>query len=273
MQVGNNAVKLFKLFTHNRTRDIGNTVLRTAENRLAATVELVAEECDSRTVVISESQKLLIESLDEAAWPDFNPHEIEKIPYFAQRVRWCEKNISPCFGQGSSRMIFEIDDDRIMKLAKNKKGVAQNEAEVDTSRFSDCVVKVFDCADDYSWVIEENCIPAKKSDFKYFFPFDFDTYCDLIRYYYRRYSGRVIFYNKVENGDEAQRIIDRIYEEDEYGFLPQVFDLMGNYHLPCGDLTRISSYGLVKRDGEPQLVIIDSGLTNDVYETYYMRKR
>ena len=55
MQVGNNAVELFKLFTHNRTRDIGNTVLRTAENRLAATVELVAEECDSRTVVINQT--------------------------------------------------------------------------------------------------------------------------------------------------------------------------------------------------------------------------
>ena len=150
------------------------------DRMLGRMVKPKAEEFDGfkvvsgngRTVVISESQMLEIkarldESLDEAAWPDFNPHEIEKLPYFAQRVRWCEKNISPCFGQGSARMVFEIDDDRVLKLAKNQKGIAQNEAEVETSRYSDCVVQCFDCADDYSWVIEEQCIPARKSDWSF----------------------------------------------------------------------------------------------------------
>lgn len=228
---------------------------------------------NSRTVVISESQKSLIESLNEAAWPDFNPHEIEKIPNFAQRVRWCNKNLGPCFGSGSARMIFEIDDDRVLKLAKNQKGIAQNEAEVDTSRFSDCVVKCFEWADDYSWVIEENCIPARKSDFKRLLSVDFDTFCDLLIYQHSMYSNRRFWYSKLKNDDEAQELANRLYDEDEYGFVLQVMELMANYSLPFGDLTRISSYGLVKRDGTPELVVIDSGLTNDVYETYYMRKR
>ena len=216
----------------------------------------------------------LNESLDEAAWPGFNPHEIEKIPNFAQRVRWCNKNLGPCFGSGSARMIFEIDDDKVLKLAKNQKGIAQNEVEVDTSRFSDCVVKCFEWADDYSWVIEENCIPARKSDFKRLLSVDFNTFCDLLMYQHSMYSNRRFWrYSKLKNDDEAQELANRLYEEDEYGFVLQVMELMANYNLPFGDLTRISSYGLVKRDGVPEIVIIDSGLTDDVYEKYYMRRR
>ena len=230
---------------------------------------------NSRTVVISESQmrdirSRLDESLDEAAWPDFNPHEIEKIPNFAQRVRWCNKNLGPCFGSGSARMIFEIDDDRVLKLAKNKKGIAQNQAEVDTSRFSSCVVQCFEWADDYSWVIEENCIPAKKSDFKRLLPIDFDTFCDLVKYMHSLYSRRgYLWFYKIENEEAADKLMEEFYDDDPYGFIPQLYDLMSNYNLPCGDLMRISSYGMVKRDGMPELVLIDSGLTNDVYDTYY----
>lgn len=227
----------------------------------------VADEFDDFKIV--SGRDIISESIDEAAWPGFNPHEIEKLPYFAQRVRWCMKNLGPCFGQGSSRMIFEIDDDRILKLAKNKKGIAQNEVEVDTSRFSGCVVRCFEWADDYSWVIEESCIPAKKSDFKRLLPIDFDTFCDLVRYMHSLYNRRYLWFSKIENEEAADRLMEEFYNDDPYGFIPQLYDLMSNYNLPCGDLTRISSYGLVKRDGMPEIVLIDSGLTSDVYDTYY----
>lgn len=231
---------------------------------------------NNRTVVISdgqmrEIQSKLDESLDEAAWPDFNPHEIEKIPNFAQRVRWCNKNLGPCFGSGSSRMIFEIDDDKVLKLAKNKKGIAQNEAEIDTSRYSECVVECFEWADDYSWVIEENCIPARKSDFKRMLPIDFDTFCDLLIYQYSMYSRRGLWYTKLKNDDEAYDLVNKLYDDDPYCFAIQVMNLMSDYNLPVGDLMRISSYGLVKRDGIPELVIIDSGLNSNVYDSYYAR--
>lgn len=32
-------------------------------------------------------------------------------------------------GNGSSRMVFQISDERVLKVAKNAKGIAQNEAE------------------------------------------------------------------------------------------------------------------------------------------------
>jgi hypothetical protein len=182
--------------------------------------------------------------------------------------------LGPTFGSGSSRVIFEIDDNKVLKLAKNQKGLAQNEFEGDTSRYSDAVVKVFDCADDYSWLVEENCIPAKEKDFEQIIGIPFETYCDLVRWNYNSYSYRnrhIPLYTM--SAQEAQNLTNQLYEQDEYNFITQLFDLMGNYQLPCGDLTRISTYGMVNRDGTPEIIVLDSGLSEEILDTYYRRKR
>ena len=206
--------------------------------------------------------------LNEAAMPGFNARQLSQIPSFAGRLKYCKQMLGPTFGSGSSRVIFEIDDDKILKLAKNKKGVAQNEFELETSRYSDAVVKVIDCDDDCTWLVEENCIPAKEQDFERIIGLPFETYCDLIIWYsnkFRRISSRLYTISP----KEAQEIADQLWNDDEDGFVVQMFDLMGDYQLPNGDLTRISSYGMVKRNGTPQIVLIDSGLNDDIYDTYY----
>jgi hypothetical protein len=39
--------------------------------------------------------------------------------------------------------------------------------------------------------------------------------------------------------------------------------------VPSGDLMRLSTYGVVKRDGQETIVLIDYGLTDDIYKTHY----
>ena len=206
--------------------------------------------------------------LNEAAMPGFNARQLSQIPSFAGRLKYCKQMLGPTFGSGSSRVIFEIDDDKILKLAKNKKGVAQNEFELETSRYSDAVVKVIDCDDDCTWLVEENCIPAKEQDFERIIGLPFETYCDLIIWYSNKYR-RISSHLYTISPKEAQEIADQLWNDDEGGFVVQMFDLMGDYQLPNGDLTRISSYGMVKRNGTPQIVLIDSGLNDDIYNTYY----
>lgn len=214
-----------------------------------------------------------VSELNEAAMPDFNLQTLSSIKSFAGRLKYCKQMLGPTFGSGSSRVIFEIDDEKVLKLAKNQKGIAQNEFEEDTSRYSDIVVKVFNCADDYSWLVEENCIPAKEKDFEQMIGVPFETYCDLVRWNFNSYSypnKRVPLFTM--NSQEAQNLTDQLYEQDEYNFVHQLTSLMGDYQLPFGDLTRISTYGMVKRDGVPQLVVIDSGLSEEILDTYYRRK-
>ena len=54
-------------------------------------------------------------------------------------------------------------------------------------------------------------------------------------------------------------------------FCYEIFDFIGNYGLPVGDLLRLSSYGVVERDGSENVVIIDYGLTQEVSTNYYSR--
>jgi hypothetical protein len=42
-----------------------------------------------------------------------------------------------------------------------------------------------------------------------------------------------------------------------------------NTSSPAGDLMRLNSYGIVNRNGEDIIVIIDFGLTHDIYDEYY----
>ena len=49
----------------------------------------------------------------------------------------------------------------------------------------------------------------------------------------------------------------------------EIFDYIGNYGVPTGDLERTNSYGLVKREGQDKIVLIDYGLTHEVYSSYY----
>lgn len=214
-----------------------------------------------------------VRELNEAAMPEFNLQTLDSIKSFNGRLKYCKQMLGPSFGSGSSRIIFEIDDNKVLKLAKNQKGVAQNEFEEETSRYGSMVVKVFECGNDYTWLVEENCIPAKEKDFEMMLGIPFETYCDLIRFYYNRYcrNGKQVSLYTMSS-DEADKLIDQLYEQDEYGFVQRVFNLMGDYQLPFGDLTRISTYGVVMRDGEPELVIIDSGLSEEILNTYYRRK-
>lgn len=213
-----------------------------------------------------------VSELNEAAMPNFDLSQLSQIKTFAGRLKYCKQMLGPTFGSGSSRVIFEIDDNRVLKLAKNQKGIAQNEFEEETSRYSDCVVKVIEHSADNTWLVEENCVPAKEEDFEHIVGVPFDTYCDLLINQFNQYTypDHRLHLHTVTDA-EANEITERLYDEDDYGFVPQVLRLMCDYQLPYGDMTRISSYGMVKRNGTPQMVVIDSGYNYEISKKYYHR--
>jgi hypothetical protein len=61
-------------------------------------------------------------------------------------------------------------------------------------------------------------------------------------------------------------LVSQMWEDE---FVYDMFQYIGNYDVPVGDLTRLSSYGLVKRNGQDAIVLIDYGLSSDVYSSYY----
>ena len=46
---------------------------------------------------------------------------------------------------------------------------------------------------------------------------------------------------------------------------------MTDYQVPIGDMIRIGNYGMTNRSGQPQIVLLDSGLNDYVWDKYYKK--
>lgn len=231
-----------------------------------------------REIFITEEQHkyLLAEnSLEEMAYPvNFNMEEFKNIKSFVERVKYCNSRLK-YLGQGSSRRVYMVDNEKCLKLAKNRKGIAQNVEEINLGNdmyAGSCFAKVYDYDQDGLFVEMELARKAKESDFERLAGIPFDCYCDLIvrtavNYLPRNCQSRNWVTSSME--DTYNYVMDNI---DDFEFINQVIEYMSNFQVKAyGDLQRISSYGVVKRNGQEELVIVDFGLTEDVFNNYYKR--
>lgn len=217
-------------------------------------------------ILISESQLNYItkNELEEEYPINWNIEEFKKLNSFAKRVDYCNKNLQR-ISSGSSRIVYKIDDTKVLKLAKNRKGLAQNEIEIEYSGYydiHDVVAQVFESDDNNLWVEMELARKVTPKLFMEIVGVDFNQYCDAMKYHHDEVTGnnRKIFkLMKPKNMDE-------MWENE---FVYEMLSFLGNYEPPIGDLCKLSTYGVVNRNGKNMIVMIDYGLTNDVYDSYY----
>jgi hypothetical protein len=192
--------------------------------------------------------------------------EFSKIKSYKGRIEYANQYLTK-LGSGSGRVVYDIDGTKVFKVAKNTKGVAQNEVESSIGRdyyTQDLVTEVFESADDDSWIIAEK---AKKVSEKRIIQLTGIPNLSELYYYLRNNELR----NKGSRGIHHQD--DDIVEQlNENEFAANILDFIINYNQSAGDLGRYSSYGEVVRNGQSQIVITDYGLNDEVYQTHYTRK-
>lgn len=173
---------------------------------------------------------------------------------------------------GSARVVFKIDDEKCLKVAKNQKGIAQNTEEARSyAKETGIGAEVYNFADDYEWIEMELARKAKPSDFKRIVGYDFKFVCEFINWTYSHYS---VGYRRYPNLFPFNKQNEELFEEliEEYGFFHSLYYYMADTTLnSIGDLQRVSSYGIVNRNGEEEIVLIDYGLSDDVFDNYYRR--
>lgn len=201
---------------------------------------------------------LEIESELSEDYPEiFKFEDLKNEKTFKGKIDYLKNILGKHLGKGTSRIVFNVDNDKVLKVALNQKGLAQNESEIDLKDekyLEDIIAKVYDYdKDDYIWVEMEKATKAKKSDFKKFFNIEYSILYDYI--YSQIFNRNFGYY--IENYDYANKILEIIISYD-YNFF---------------DVLKINSWGIVKRDGQEKLVLIDFGLTNDNYIQYYKRKK
>lgn len=212
----------------------------------------------------------LTENNIEEDYPvEFDMGKFKSIPSFRQRINYCVNVLGPSLGAGSSRRVFPIDDEKVLKLAMNKKGLAQNEAECDWYlQQTGICAKVYDVDDKYRWIEMQKAEKAKPSDFKRLTGYPFKFLQAFVSWAHTQYARRKDWFRNTDYDEEIGELLD----SDEYydTIFASINDYMCNTGLEAyGDLQRISSWGIVRENGQERLVLIDFGLNDDVAREYY----
>jgi len=182
----------------------------------------------------------------------------DKIRYFLKDgFKYCVKMLGEPIGDGSSRAVFQIDDTRVLKLATNMKGIAQNKAEVMV--YNQATDKTFmpiiyndSDMENYFYVISEYVLPAENEDFEHIFGVPFSVLVSI-----------------VSSQKRGKKI--KAYEQHlpKVRGLLQYFTTMSEIGVNINDWFYIDNWGLAKRNSKEALVTLDNGFTNSVANNFY----
>lgn len=194
--------------------------------------------------------------------------EFDAIDTFTEKLRYAQKYLRK-IASGSGRVVFAIDDSKALKIAKNKKGLAQNRVESEYYLQNyEVVARTFSSGDDVKNIgpfyvemeLARRLVPKR---FKEISGVSFNELAAYLLWDDDVFHGR----DKWRNfGPEQLEIKSRL---DDNEFVVNLVSLMRDYDMPAGDLRRLSSYGEVIRNGKPAIVLVDFGLTEAVYRDYY----
>jgi len=190
-----------------------------------------------------------------ASVSDERIQKLRSLKSFVARKAFCDQNF-PKIGAGSSRIAYDYSPDFVLKLAKNAKGIAQNNAESDGFlQQSEIIPKILD-EDEVNnhWLIVEKCPKINEAIFQAITGFSFDSFKKFMMYKHSLFvPGKV---------PDRTPEIEAMDENEIFG---EIVELMGSAQLGVGDLCRISSYGQSKG----KLKLIDAGLTQTVEKEHY----
>lgn len=212
------------------------------------------------------------EEIDEMALPaDWDPSAFGHDKTFKSRLEYAKER-SQRLGGGSSRVAFIIPDqgrDTVLKIAKNSKGLAQNEAELEiltdgyVSKL-DIVIPLVDYDKENpqpSWIQTEKA--EKASDTKLSKIMRSGRYLFYVVGYAEYLLGRSDW--KANTGLEHMKSLSDEDAEIFREYATQLAEVLSATSLQAGDLDRAANWGLY--NGKP--VIIDLGYTESVAKLYW----
>ena len=220
-------------------------------------------------IIITEEQldNIIHSDISEEYPESWNIEDFKKLTSFNARVKYCEEKLRR-ISSGSSRIVYKIDDQKVLKLAKNKKGIAQNNQEITWGSdwyYGEILANIFDYDENDLWVEMELARKVTPKKFE-----------EIIGVPLREYEYYMTMKINEYQGKQTYRYfnLDPKYVEilDKNEFVSKLIDFIISSDSSLGDYGRLTSFGVVNRDGVDTLVVIDYGLNNEVYDTYYKRR-
>ena len=205
------------------------------------------------------------------------------------QFEYCCKYLGNPISDGSSREVFQLDDNFVLKLANGYEGFKQNENEVTAFETvkSKLLTRIIYYDNNYSFIVSEHVLPASPEDFEKILglPY-FENYVQQSiqqKAGNSRYGGDVtVGYDKyfdkiVPRGTHVKGCVYDIlcYIQGMYR------DKVNSYYEALieniwwfGEIRRLvneykiydlfmNNFGVAYRNGEPTLVILDSGISTE----------
>ena len=201
----------------------------------------------------------------------WNQDAFEKITSFSGKLKYANERLRK-IASGSGRVVFQIDNEKVLKVAKNKKGLAQNNVESERLLQNyDITARTFDRGDVVQdigpfWCTMELAKKVGKKRFEELTGVTMDELHTHLMYNSTRRKYKVAPPRTPEDAAYLEKIQNNEFVIDLTG-------LMADYDFPdIGDMTRLSTYGEVNRDGKAKIVLVDYGLTKTVWDDYYKVK-
>lgn len=219
---------------------------------------------------------------------------------------YCVRYLGRDIGNGSSRRVFSLNDNMVLKLAcsmdvkMRNAGIEQNRHEYELYMKFDTPLlpKIYQIDDNFTYLVSEAVLPVVEEDFEMFLDLPFyDSYIqNKTELDGREVSNREgIGYSEYFDNlrEPLSRDENQITVKDLFNYIQTVYSdgkteyenrryervIRNNKWLyefaifakdaKLTDLLQMENYGLVNRDGNPMIVLLDSGFTIDIYKKFY----
>jgi hypothetical protein len=201
---------------------------------------------------------------------DWDKSQFNNRNSFAKQIKYAKERATQ-LGVGSSRVAFEVPFEgrrTVLKIAKNSKGLAQNEHEA--QKFNDyylsdlgVTIPMIDYDEESNqptWIHTEFAAKAKDSDF-------IKATGGL------NLSNVIKFAEMMAGRNKSRRDSPEFFEKwetklEDNDLIRGLVELIGNYDIPTGDFTRLANWGVYNNSP----VIIDLGLSNEIFTSLYSHK-
>lgn len=192
---------------------------------------------------------------------NFDISEFKKLTSSEQILKYAEERLE-FLEKGSSRSVFVLSSRKVLKIAMPfrsdpdnsvEAGIAQNQHEVDvytSSTTKSIVTRIYDFDPEYKWLISELVKPFKSS-------YEFGKLTNLY------FNSMMAYIDDVEK----DRIDLNSIPSEYLKFINPLINLtrvVENFDV--GDLWQIGHWG---KTSDGRVVILDYGLSQDIYEEYY----
>jgi hypothetical protein len=200
------------------------------------------------------------------------------------QYKYCCKYLGEPLDYGSSRYVFQLDDNFVLKLAIGYEGFKQNEGEVEAFEEIDSqlIARIAYYDDNYSFIVSEQVLPANEEDFEKILGMPYhDSYIQQSTTGKDSSSSHggdatvgfdKYFNNIIPRGTNAKPCVYNILRYIQYSHkVRKDYDELIDNNWWFSEIRRIvkkygihdlyiNNFGLAYRNSKPILVILDSGV-------------